>query len=378
MNRRDFLQTAGALITAVVGANQAFGVSPASAAAQIGANASTPRQGSPPGLRDLAAQRGLQLGCPIYGAAYFDANHAALLSREFTYTICPFRWSAVTTQFGYTGLRPTPDSFDFRLADINVKFAADHNLGLFGHQLINGAIVPEWLAQGAYSADDLRSILVDHVTTVVSHYRDVISQWAVVLEPFPYSSGRDFWYDKLGDAYIDIAFEAARRAQPGATLYLDDSFNFSLDQRSTKFDLATVERLRRKTVDIDGVARPLIDGIGIQTFLDAAKPPTDQTLIATQDAFSQLGVEVYLSGSSVSIKDVPGTVEQKYASQASTYKLLAEAFLGHGGCKRFVVWGLNDGNVYPDGSEGALFDAQYNPKPAYFAVADVLRATAGG
>jgi endo-1,4-beta-xylanase len=82
------------------------------------------------------------------------------------------------------------------------------------------------------------------------------------------------------------------------------------------------------------------------------------------------------------MKDVPGTQEERYAKQAEIYKEMLEACLESGVCKSFTVWGIGDkyswietqewySEYSPEGIP-TLFDDNLKPKPAYFAIRDIL------
>ena len=66
-------------------------------------------------------------------------------------------------------------------------------------------------------------------------------------------------------------------------------------------------------------------------------------------------------------------------AQAQSYREMLEVCLAASNCKALVVWGIYDGDSnaqdprYPGFAAPLLFDESYRPKPAYDAMADVLR-----
>lgn len=99
--------------------------------------------------------------------------------------------------------------------------------------------------------------------------------------------------------------------------------------------------------------------------------------MAAQDQFAFAGALIDVS-CSVSIDGAPDYT-QALSQQATVYGSLANAYYGHGLCKVLFIYGLDDNadHIFPPTSQGALFDADYQPKPAYDAVMAELRQLAG-
>jgi endo-1,4-beta-xylanase len=76
--------------------------------------------------------------------------------------------------------------------------------------------------------------------------------------------------------------------------------------------------------------------------------------------------------------DIP-TVDGDTATHAQRYRDVVATCLASDACNEVTVWGLTDGFTWLDGlvGEGSaplLFDEDYQPKPAYVAVAEALAA----
>lgn len=214
-------------------------------------------------------------------------------------------------------------------------------------------------------------ILRDTITQVMTHYRGKIKEWVVVNEPYinPYRQ-EDVFYKRIGADYIEIAFQAARETDPTAILIYNDSDNHSTSGITTQLTRDIVQSLKPKG---------LIDGVGLQMHLEGAKPPSKQDVINTMRSY---GVPVYVTEFDVNMKDVSGTQEERYSKQAAIYKDMLQACLESGVCKSFSFWGIGDkyswietekwySRYSPDGIP-TLFGDNLKPKPAYFAVRDVL------
>ena len=118
--------------------------------------------------------------------------------------------------------------------------------------------------------------------------------------------------------------------------------------------------------------------------LDAAKPPKKADVVTTMRSY---GIPIYITSVDVNLKDVSGTPEQRYQVQANVFRDMLEAALESGVCSNFGIWGIGDkyswiewDKTYPLNSpigDPTPFDDDYSPKPAYFAMLDVLKNAAG-
>ena len=106
--------------------------------------------------------------------------------------------------------------------------------------------------------------------------------------------------------------------------------------------------------------------------------------------FSQLGVRVYITEMDVNLtfiqNDYP-TQEERWAYQAGIYRDMVDACLESGACDSFATWGISDSMSWITTScpecwnepepygDPLMFDSNFIPKPAYFAVRDALLGT---
>jgi endo-1,4-beta-xylanase len=318
-------------------------------------------QAHPRGLRDLAPR-------PLIGTAVADdplqndATYARVLAREFN-IVTPenvMKWESVEAQRGV---------LDFSAGDRLIAFARAHRQLVRGHTLVWHNQLPAWLTQGTFTNAELEQILHQHITDEVSHYRGRIYAWDVVNEAFNEDGTlRDtIWLRALGPDYIAKAFVWAHQADPRARLYYND---YNLESIGPKSDaaLALVQDLKRRHVPIDGV--------GFQGHLDTQYPYPD-TFGANLERFAVAGVDVAVTEADVRFF-LPVT-DDKLATQADYFAGMMASCVAVRRCVSFTEWGLDDGHSWVPGffeGEGAatLFDESYAPKPAYFAVADAMRA----
>ena len=71
--------------------------------------------------------------------------------------------------------------------------------------------------------------------------------------------------------------------------------------------------------------------------------------------------------------------QEKLEKQAEIYRDIMEICLSVDACTTFVMWGFTDLHSHlndnPDRGSALIFDESYQPKPAYYALVDVLPST---
>jgi endo-1,4-beta-xylanase len=206
---------------------------------------------------------------------------------------------------------------------------------------------------------------------LVSYYRGKVREWVVVNEPYilPYRP-IDIFYQTIGVDYLEIAFRAAREADPSATLIYNDSDNHTPAGITTNLTRKNVRLIKTKG---------LVDVVGMQMHLDGARPPARKEIIATMKSYE---LPVYVTEMDVNMKDVAATEDEKYRLQAKIYREAVEACLESGVCRSITFWEVGDKYSWaewpkdaPHASPNAdmtLFDDNLEPKPAYYAIRDVL------
>ncbi len=269
---------------------------------------------------------------------------------------------------------PREGHFDFAPCDAIASFAPL----MRGHNLCWGTENPTWLMRGNFTNTTLKHLLVRHIETVVGHYRNWtnVLSWDVVNEAvsdggkgMPLLKPSPPWYPALHD-YIDIAFHAARRADPTKLLFYND---YSADELNPKSD-----RVYELVTGMMARGVP-IDGIGLQMHLDPILSPVNYTSIALNIArFGALGLVVHITEMDVACLS-PFCNE---TTEAAVYAGVLGACLSQPGvCTVFETWGFTDKyswlttvpwNPKHLDFHPLPFDSQYNPKPAYTSLVDRL------
>jgi GH35 family endo-1,4-beta-xylanase len=316
-------------------------------------------------LRTLAAARGLGIGAAVdRGFRYAGSDGVtfrAKLAREFG-TLTP------ENAMKHSRIHPARDAYRFEPADSLVAFAEAHGMRVRGHTLVWHRQLASWLTAGAWSQDTAKALLAEHIATVVGRYRGRVTAWDVVNEALSDDGSLrpGFWHDRIGPDYIELAFRWAHSADSGAVLFYND---YDIEGINAKSDsaYALIERLRARGAPIHG--------IGLQAHFEVGGVPT--TLGANIARFAALGLQVHITELDVRMP-LPPTPEQ-IQTQAENYRATVEAcLLSAPACNAVVMWGVTDRESwvpgpFPGWGAALIFDAAYQPKPAFFAIYNLLK-----
>lgn len=343
-------------------------------------SASSPQ--GPTGLRRLSKQRGITMGTELSWWSLRNPAYRNIMVKDFDVAIL----SDFSSQEFWRGR----GQYNYEYLDNIVDWTLHSGWRVRASHLVWGAVeskaIPEWLLKGQYSRDEYIQILQKHVKTVVGHYKGRVTEWSIANEAISRSfcdSGCDFWNDKIGPEYIEIAFRAAKEADPDSILIFNDFNNESARDAETRrvIDkmLITVRDLRAREVPIDVV--------GMQMHLllpwSSQTPPTKEDVLKTMQQFGALGVDVYVTELDMNLHGRQGSQQERWEFEAALYHDMMAACLESGVCKSFATWGLSDANSWLTCTDGwwcvkledadpLMFDKEYRPKPAYNAVYDAL------
>lgn len=240
-----------------------------------------------------------------------------------------------------------------------------------GHPIYFPKTNPTWLLNNEFTTKELTRIMQQRITQLMGRYQGIIKEWVVVNEPCfrgaPDRRADDIFFAKLGEDYVDVAFEMARSADPLAILIFNDSGNHIPGSPGTKNSLKTVARLHRQG---------LVDAVGLEMHLSAQYPPTADQL---KEAMKDYPVPVYVTELDVNLSRIKGTPAKRFSRQADIYADVLSACLDSGNCHSVSVWGIGDRHTWLEKilktpkADATLFDDDFNPKPAYYAIYDLLQ-----
>lgn len=274
--------------------------------------------------------------------------------------------------FSWNVIEPERGRWNFDRADEVHEFALRHRLPeLAFHFAWENDVLddfPSWV--GAITdPDELRSVLRERARRIFERY-PTLSAIDVINEPLPVAGSvltQNHFFRVLGPDYIAQLWEIVESEAPRSTrLFVNENF---VEYFPAKADalVALVTDLRARGARVDAV--------GLQTHLLLGEP--DWALLRqTMDRLAALGVKVMITEVDV---PVAPDLSDRFAVQAERYRRVVETCLAVRACDTINVWGVDDGHTWLDGLLGPgtdplLLDRSFEPKPAYDAVRDALRA----
>lgn len=324
-------------------------------------------------VSQLAKERNLTIGSAFYYRNGFDHKK---YEEEFLNN-----FNSLTPEDGiiFKLIKPSKDEWNFDVPDRLIEFAYNNGLSAKGQHLIwhhyhdNGYLLPDWLLNGKFSKDELKTIMKEFIQTTMIYYKEkypgTIKWWSVVNEivsnSYPGQYMDSFWYRNLGEEYIDLAFKYAKEADSEAKLYYNDYYIEGVSEMMYKADFSykIVKGLVEREIPIDGV--------GLQCHFTLENFPGKKRMEKVIKRFTDLGLEVYLT--EIDIKIENGITDKKLEKQADYYRELMEIVLDNQPGSTITTWGFNDGQTYVgEDFSPVLLDNEYNPKPSMKAIKDTL------
>jgi endo-1,4-beta-xylanase len=323
-------------------------------------------------------------------------------------------------------LAPERNRFNFRMSDqiVNALILADFKV--HGHTLVwSHWVTPEWFSTMTwrdgnpgywikgrnYSREQAIVNMTNYVNNVIRHYQGRILSWDVVNETIAVYPSRgaglnDTWQDALpasgmigewmawiqaiGPEYVELAFMAAREANPDLILcYNDDYTPENPPSQDNRFMgiYKLIRDINERHPNYNNSGRPLIDAVGIQSHFGVNANPEymKQALEMLLDLnLMEIAIsELDILGREIREGDPdPYTLNKRqllseeeainqgrlYAKMFRVFRQFAEA--NPGKLKRVIFWGLEDNESWGRFYSPALFDDNLNPKPAFYAVLD--------
>lgn len=314
-------------------------------------------------LREEAAKAGLIIGSgSIKGmTSTADGRPPNYLSEPLFREVLAGQFNSLSPEndMKWQFVQPEEGIFDFDGLDRLAAFGKANNMQVKGHGLISSCCNPDYLKAKINDPVAFRAAMVNHFNTIMKRYKGKMDRWDVVTEALETTGGglqhNDF-YNALGPGYIAEAFRIAHNADPKAKLFLNENLVESLPgKRQELYDQVS-------GLVADGVP---INGVALQMHETLEGPPPG-VITEMTNFFHGLGLEVSVAELDVHTLDP--------VSQAKIYgDIVTEAL--NAGITEISVWGFTDKHLYTwlPGAKPCMFDENYNPKPAYFAVRDALR-----
>jgi endo-1,4-beta-xylanase len=274
------------------------------------------------------------------------------------------------------------DDYRWATADKQVQTMLDLGIQVHGHVLVWHQQTPIWMTTGTRA--EVEANLKNHINTVLAHFKGKVMAWDVVNEAIRDSLSvpdnwknclrTSPWFEALGPDYIEIAFRTARAADPDITLYYNDYNMDSTGKSTAARDM--IKEINDKYM-AEGNTRKLIEGIGMQSHFQSNL----LNLAAVRrslERFIEIGLEISISeldirfgGMTTGIGKDTKLLDHDARMQARQYAWLFNLYREYKEhIPRVTMWGLDDHFSWLSKGNPCLFDADLNPKKAFYAVAD--------
>lgn len=327
-----------------------------------------------PALRELGAAVGIEVGSafsldpdPKYRALV--ARHCAVITPEWQMKPPRIKASADT-------------EYNFSVVDEFERFSVEHGQKLHGHTLYWSVEPIDWAVGRDF--EETKRLYGLYIATVMERYPQV-ETWDVaneLIDDETFQLRTDYLVGQYGIDFIDFCFHTAHQMSPKAKLAINDYWiecAASVCGNKRRGVLGLLKSLKERGTPIHA--------LGIQSHLYSRLPIAPEETLELIDAAAELGLEVWISELDVNDTQFPQDIAERDALVADIYGRYLGAVLPHPAVTRLAFWGISDYDhwiargepkwekrpAWAGAARPALFDADNEPKPAFFAVADALR-----
>jgi endo-1,4-beta-xylanase len=300
------------------------------------------------------------IGAAVFPEGLTDERYARALSGEFN-ALTPenaMKWGPI---------HPEPTRWNFEPADRLVAFAGVHRMKIKGHALIWHEMLPRYVK--GLPPEELRRAVHEHLRTLVGRYKGRVYAWDVVNEALGDTEGLrpSVFLEKLGEGYIAEAFQIAHEVDPEALLIYNDYGCEGLGAKSDR-----QYKLLRSLKDA-GVP---VHGVGLQMHIQPGRAPRVHDVVANVERLGTLGLRVNISEMDIRLRGLDTPWPERLELQAEICRELIGACARQPSFDGITFWGFTDAHSWIHRFYGEdrplLFDREYEPKPAYFAVREAL------
>ena len=364
MDRRSFLQQVGVAACTAGWASRAF-----------------PQDQLSRSLKDAARRCGILYGATDEGAVNGkDVEYETLFARQCALLAPILSWRSVSPK--------APVQYEFERRQYVLDFAREHGIKLTGAHLLWHLSTPDYFA-AAPDREHARQLVVDHINFMCRKFAGQIWSWNVVNEALNPREGRPGGLrktpllDQLGPEFFDIAFHAAREADPKAVLVYNDY--------DTEYDLPDSEARRRALLELldSFLKRKLpIDAIGLQAHIKLQNFRFSPSIYRNfLKEIAARGVKILITELDVFDLTAPSDIQERDLMVADAYRKILDVALDETAVTAVITWGITDKYTWltpryspkfgrPDGlpSRPLPFDDHFQPKPAYRTILKAFEA----
>ena len=297
------------------------------------------------------------------------------------------------------------------------RFGDTYGMSTLGYSI--GSLyfnTPQWLKDLEFP-DGTKALLLYHIEKSLRYTKGKEPVWILFNESIGgEGTGRYFLRNRQGyegdyspwaagetDAsLIKAAFIKAREVDPSATLILNDFEVEQIGLGKADFLYDFVSGLKSEDIPIDGVGFELHNAIdpdgnilwcrwvpgvygnctNVQFDMETYMKNVDLNVkryakLGIRVAFTEVEGQIELDDIDFNTPEGRTEYDQRLEWQAKYYAGLLKIALENENVIMFHTWGgtdrLNDGEVSPGYGNGYIFDANYDPKPAYDAMLELLK-----
>jgi endo-1,4-beta-xylanase len=330
-------------------------------------------------LGDTAQKRGLQYGAtPEADMASVPAPYSDLFAEHCRLLAPNLSWAHVSK---------APGQYDFASEQGTLDYAQSYSMMLTGAHLLWHEQTPGWFEQASDRAAAER-MASDHIRAMTTRFAGRVYSWNVVNEAIHPGDGRadglrnSPLLSKLGNDYIEFAFQTARQFDEKSLLVYND-YDLELDNPEQESRRRALLGLLDRLL----AARAPINAVGLQSHLKLSnccfRPEVYRRFLGE---IAKRGLKIMITELDVLDNVAPSNIAERDRAVADAYKRLLEVALDSPALISVVTWGLSDGYTWltprhspsfarADGLPGRPlpFDTDYAPKPAYWTLIRALQ-----
>jgi endo-1,4-beta-xylanase len=352
-----------------------------SGAAALLFSRAAPGASDQPSLRAAAAAKGIQYGCAVAAPQIQSPD-------DFTALVCQ-QCAVIVPENAMKWYRMSdaPDREDYSVPDQIASFARTHDLALRGHTLLWYWRTPAWFFKLPDRAAS-EAAMLRRVRDMAGRYRGRVHSWDVVNEPLNPADGRSdnlreaVFLKQIGPEYLDLAHHAAREADSGARLVVNEyDIEYDTPDQDAKRAavLGLLERMKK--------AGTPVDALGVEAHLDIGRYPFSAAKLRRFLAeVAAMGLEIQITELDVTDERAPAPIAQRDQLIADEYRRFLDVALDEVAVTQVITWGLSDRHSWivrhetnnmkwradelP--SRPLPFDTELSPKPAWGAIAQAF------
>ena len=281
-----------------------------------------------------------------------------------------------------------------------MDFCVEHGLGFRGHTLVWHSQTPEWFFKEGFDANNgwgSKDVMNKRMESYIHNMFDAIKTQYPTLDLYAYDvcnecvsdsfertannggarePGMPYkdhpnspWVAVYGDnSFVEQAFTYARRyAPPECKLFYNDYNEYWDHKRDCIYNMC-------KSLYEKGI----LDGVGMQSHIGAEWEGFTgvKTYTDAMKLYLSIGCDVQITELDISVD----SGKYSYEDQANKYKAIFQAAVdwnanpeSDGRVTLVQIWGPDDGHSWlGEGSDGLLYNRQFQPKAAYDAVKSII------